>query len=263
MVLRRFISQAIAPLWLAAIVANSSNAEMLNQPNMLSVVETSVLLKGSINAMSLDRQAGKKPADKICGLVELVGASKHEGVTVEVRNSDFRTVSDASGLYCLPHFEGTRQIVAWKRGWTVGQLSHVFGSPQEALPMFKLYTAPESIKAALLVEQYGILLWISTSRTKYAAMMADFETYKGWWIGGVVIEDPSQEHGFHFDPETVVIAQFTVEDGQGQGLQTTLPRIKQYLDYHKGYRWYVAPRFLETKDLNVFHEKTEVGARAR
>ena len=112
----------------------------------------------------------------------------------------------------------------------------------------RLHTAPGGMKAGLLVEQLGSFIWVSTSLEQEARMMAEFEKYKGWWIGGIVREDPSQEHGFYFDPATIRLAEFTAEEGSN-GLQTTIPAIKADLATHKDKMCFVAARFHEHKPL--------------
>lgn len=54
------------------------------------------------------------------------------------------------------------------------------------------------------------------------------------WIGGIVIVDPEAEHGFRFDPNTIVVAEVTAE-----GLQTSICQIAANPSMYAGGRWYV------------------------
>ncbi|MEA1887416.1 MAG: hypothetical protein U9N72_09415 [Bacteroidota bacterium] len=52
------------------------------------------------------------------------------------------------------------------------------------------------------------------------------------WIGGGVIPDSKREYGFYFDPNTVLMAEATVE-----GMQTTIQQISQDPLYYQNNGW--------------------------
>ena len=188
--------------------------------------------------------------DSICGRVILNGAFLHHGITVEVDGTPIRAISDINGYYCLSTFEGSRNVIAWKRGWSVNQISHVEGSGGQWLPTLVLHGPPFEVLAGLYVEEFGHVMWISTSRGEQAVKMENFEQYRNWWIGGIVREDAASELGFFFQPDTVAITQFTAEDGdQNLGLQITIPELTENVEPHQGQYRYVSPRFLRYKDL--------------
>jgi len=64
------------------------------------------------------------------------------------------------------------------------------------------------------------------------------------WIGGIVVADPSYEHGFYFDPNTVIVAEVTAE-----GLQTTICFIANTPSFFDGGYWYVQSEITDVREL--------------
>jgi len=96
-------------------------------------------------------------------------------------------------------------------------------------------------------------MWIGTNSDSLAHIMETLtKTESQRWIGGKVVPDQEMPHGFYFDPNTIVIAEFTVE-----GMQTTIAQIAddpQYFAEHGWSNglaepaWYVLGLFLDYKN---------------
>lgn len=65
-----------------------------------------------------------------------------------------------------------------------------------------------------------------------------------FWIGGTVVADPSREHGFYFEPASIVVANTTLE-----GLQTSVCLIEANPGVFDGGLWYIAFWPLEVQGL--------------
>jgi len=106
---------------------------------------------------------------------------------------------------------------------------------------------------AVKIKNYTHTMWIGTNSDTLAQIMENLvgTDYKRW-IGGKVVPDQEMPHGFYFDPNTIVIAEFTVE-----GMQTTIAQIAddpQYFADHgwsnglAEHAWYVLGLFLDYKN---------------
>jgi hypothetical protein len=74
--------------------------------------------------------------------------------------------------------------------------------------------------------------------------MQDCTMYPISWIGGTVVADPSYEHGFYFDPNTIVVASVTAE-----GYQTTICQIADKPGLFDGGLWYVVYTMDDIEEL--------------
>jgi len=54
------------------------------------------------------------------------------------------------------------------------------------------------------------------------------------WIGGTVVVDASYEHGFYFDPTSIIVAEVTAE-----GYQTSICQIANSPGVFDGGTWYI------------------------
>lgn len=108
---------------------------------------------------------------------------------------------------------------------------------------------------AVKIKNYNHIMWVGTNSDSLAHIIKTLtDTESQRWIGGKVVPDPEMPHGFYFDPNTIVIAEFTVE-----GMQTTIAQIAddpQYFADHgwsnglADHAWYVLGMFLEFKNKN-------------
>ena len=60
------------------------------------------------------------------------------------------------------------------------------------------------------------------------------------WIGGVIMEDSAVQHGFFFDPNTIMLAETTLVSQQ-----TDLCRIAEDPDDYDAGFWYIPVHFVE------------------
>ncbi len=108
---------------------------------------------------------------------------------------------------------------------------------------------------AVKIKNYTHTMWIGSNSDSLAQIMENLvgTDYKRW-IGGKVVPDQEMPHGFYFDPNTIVIAEFTVE-----GMQTTISQIAddpQYFAEHgwsnglAEHAWYVLGLFIDYKNQN-------------
>ena len=64
-------------------------------------------------------------------------------------------------------------------------------------------------------------MWVGTNNDSTAQIMKSLvDTATMRWSGGRVLPDDKLSHGFYFDPNTLTIAEVTVE-----GMQTTISQI--------------------------------------
>jgi hypothetical protein len=64
------------------------------------------------------------------------------------------------------------------------------------------------------------------------------------WIGGTVVADESAEHGFYFEPNSVIVAEITAE-----GMQTTPCQIAANPGFYDGGLWYIGGNITSLTDL--------------
>jgi hypothetical protein len=65
------------------------------------------------------------------------------------------------------------------------------------------------------------------------------------WIGGTVIFDENAEHGFRFDPTTIMIAEITPE-----AIQTNICQIAENPKYYDGGNWVIPYNVTDLKKLD-------------
>ncbi|MFO7851504.1 MAG: hypothetical protein ACQERS_14135 [Bacteroidota bacterium] len=99
------------------------------------------------------------------------------------------------------------------------------------------------------IKNYSDKMWIGTYSDSIANKMKSVTgTDNQLWIGGGVIPDSNMKYGFYFDPNTVLMAEATVE-----GMQITIQQISQDPVYYQNngwpngltdHAWYVKAKFL-------------------
>jgi hypothetical protein len=105
-------------------------------------------------------------------------------------------------------------------------------------------------KHHIYIQNYVNTMWIGTNSDSLGTEMKNLiGAKKKYWIGGEVIVDSSCQHGFYFNPNTIVICEISVE-----GMQTTIEQIAGDPHYyaHNGWSnglaehaWYVLASFLD------------------
>lgn len=92
-------------------------------------------------------------------------------------------------------------------------------------------TAPG--KHLVLIQNYSDTMWIGTHSDSLGEVMrTKVGDRNEYWIGGRVVPDEDYPWGFYFDPNTIVIAEMTVE-----GMQTTIRQIAEDTDYFANNGW--------------------------
>jgi hypothetical protein len=74
------------------------------------------------------------------------------------------------------------------------------------------------------------------------------------WIGGIVVADQADEHGFHFDPDTVIVAEVTAE-----GMQTNICQIAANPVFYDGGLWFIPPGLVEYQPLQALSQTPPPG----
>jgi hypothetical protein len=111
-------------------------------------------------------------------------------------------------------------------------------------------------KHFVYIKNYSDRMWIGTNSDSLGGVMSAFTgTGTEYWIGGGVVPDSILRHGFYFDPNTILIAEATVE-----GMQTTISQIREDPVYYQnngwsngltGHAWYIKAEFLKYKALLI------------
>ena len=87
-------------------------------------------------------------------------------------------------------------------------------------------TVHETDRWAVITDSYGDIIAVETTNDEIWDTLNDLhQNQTEMWIGGIV-EEYTNTWGFRFQPDTIIIAKFTVEGGQ-----TTIEGISDDLDY--------------------------------
>lgn len=98
----------------------------------------------------------------------------------------------------------------------------------------------ETNRWAVVRDVNGDIIAVEPSRDEVWGQLVEmYENGTQLWVGGIV-ERYNNSWGFHFQPETVAVAEVTAE-----GLQATIQYISENLDYWLGGWAYVSARVTE------------------
>ncbi|MFH2204869.1 MAG: hypothetical protein ABIJ96_17285 [Elusimicrobiota bacterium] len=205
------------------------------------------MLKIFSSLLSVSLLPGLVFGGEVSGKVQLAGESSHAGIVIEVWGTPVKAETDDLGSYLIPDFpSGSHHVIAWKSGWMAAQVSNFNSTNSAQIPLMVLNRPSPGMEAAVLVENHGESMWVSANQESVAKMMAEYDQYQGWWIGGIVRKDEFQEHKFFFDPSTIIIAEYVAE----QGLQATIRKIRDDVDAHEGQRRYIEAKFTGYRNLH-------------
>ncbi|HKJ67290.1 MAG TPA: hypothetical protein VKA68_04990 [bacterium] len=115
---------------------------------------------------------------------------------------------------------------------------------------FRSYAPDVPGKFLAGIENYHEAMWVGTNSDSIGILLNEMvKSSEKRWIGGGILPDEHCRHDFYFDPNTVLIAESTVE-----GMQTTIHQISANPDSFASHgwsngltdhAWYVLGKFLE------------------
>jgi cell division protein FtsL len=114
----------------------------------------------------------------------------------------------------------------------------------------------ETDRWAVIQDSKGDIIAIETSNNEAWNTLSDlFQNQTEMWIGGIV-EEYNNKWGFRFDPNTIIVAQFTIE-----GAQSYIQGISEDLDYWIntwGTYTYVFARVIEVNSLDELQMQVRI-----